>query len=62
MSAALAEEKRALRLAMRDARAALGAEQREALTMLATDRLAALSVVSGIGKRAIAGTSPSPAS
>ena len=55
MSAALAEEKRALRLAMRDARAALTAEQREALTMLATDRLAALPAVSGIGKRAIAG-------
>jgi 5-formyltetrahydrofolate cyclo-ligase len=55
MSAALAEEKRALRLAMREARAALSAEQREALTMLATDRLAALPVMSGIGKRAIAG-------
>jgi len=52
---ALAEAKRALRLAMREARAALTAEQRETLTMLATDRLAGLPAISGLGKRAIAG-------
>src|SRR4051812_18779229 len=55
MSPELAEEKRALRQAMRAAREALEVEQREAQTVAATERLVALPAVSGVGTRVVAG-------
>ena len=55
MSGDLAEEKRALRRAMRDAREALDAEQRVALTVAAVDRLLALPVVDDRDGRIVAG-------
>jgi 5-formyltetrahydrofolate cyclo-ligase len=55
MTPELAAEKRALRRAMRDARDALEVEQREAMTVAAIERLAALPVVQGVGAGKVAG-------
>ena len=55
MTPELAEEKRALRRAMRAAREALEVEQREALTVAAIERLVALPVVYGVGSGKVAG-------
>jgi 5-formyltetrahydrofolate cyclo-ligase len=55
MTPDLAEEKRALRRAMRAAREALEAEQREAQTVAATERLVALPALNGVGKGVVAG-------
>ena len=55
MTPELAEEKRALRRAMRDARDALEIEQREALTVAAIERLAALPLVHDVGTGKVAG-------
>ena len=63
MSGDLAEEKRALRRVMREARDALDAEQRVALTVAAVDRLLELPVFDGIATGAWSpATSPSAAS
>jgi 5-formyltetrahydrofolate cyclo-ligase len=55
MSGDLAEEKRALRRAMRAAREALGVEQRVSLTVTAVERLLELPVFAQIGGRVVAG-------